>query len=44
MTPGRRQTLLEICGDQLESIELDDAEWIAEQWQAEIILEMGWSF
>lgn len=36
MTEKRRQTLLELCGTQLERITLDDAEWICEQWWSEI--------
>lgn len=41
MTASRRQTLLEMCGTQLENITLDDAEWICEQWMAEIMCEMA---
>lgn len=36
MTEERRRLLLELCGDQVENITIDDAEWIAEQWVAEI--------
>lgn len=40
MTTQRRQVLLEMCGDQLENITLDDAEWICEQWLCEIMVAM----
>lgn len=33
--------MLEICGDQLEGVTLDDAEPIAEQWVAEIMVTMN---
>lgn len=35
MTLNRRQTLWEMCNESLEALEIDDAEWVCEQWYAE---------
>ena len=44
MTPQAKWTLWEIINDQVEGVELEDAEWVCEQWVAEIALGMGGRF
>lgn len=40
MTPKRRHTLWLMCNESLEGLKLNDAEWVVEQWWAEI---EGWA-
>jgi hypothetical protein len=40
MTEQRRQVLWEIVNDQMEGIEKADAEWVCEQWVAEVAMGM----
>ena len=44
MTPKALATLWAIVNDQVEGVGEDDAEWVCEQWVAEIALGMGGRF
>ena len=44
MTPQAKRTLWEIINDQLEGVDCEDAEWVCEQWVAEISMGMGGLF